>query len=346
MGRPSSPILAVSIESPYQARETSISVIVLATGSVAFDYILSFQGRFREHILPDKAHILNLSFLVDRLEKRRGGVAANYAYNLSLLGHPAAILATVGEDGREYRSWLISRGVDCSGLRVLEGEMTATGFTTTDLDDNQITGYYGGAMNRAGEIGLADTHVSPAAVIIGPNAPQAMQRLVRECRDRDIPWIFDPAHQLPHMSAQDLEDGCTGAWMVIGNDYELELIKDRTGRDEGRLLELARIVVTTLGRHGSRIASADGIEEIPAAPVEREADPTGAGDAFRAGLTAGLLRGLRLAEAGRIASLAAAYAVEQVGTVEHHYSMDSFGSRYQNAFGSPLPWPGVAAAER
>src|SRR5213078_1652197 len=158
--------------------------MVLCTGSIAFDYILTFKGRFRDHILLDKTHILNLSFLVDDLQKRRGGVAGNYAYNLALLGHPAAILATAGADGSEYRDWLEELGIDCGGLRILPDEHTATGFTTTDLNDNQITGYYGGAMHRADLLGLADTVPDPEAVIIGPNAPAAMFRLVRECREQ------------------------------------------------------------------------------------------------------------------------------------------------------------------
>jgi adenosine kinase len=311
--------------------------VVLATGSVAFDYILTFKGRFRDHIMPDQVHILNLSFLVDQFEKRRGGVAANYAYTLRLLGHPAAILATAGADAEAYRAWLEELGVDCTGLHLLAGETTATGFTTTDLDHNQITGYYGGAMNRAGEVGLADSEARPAAVIVGPNAPAGMARLAAECRKAGIPFVFDPAHQLPHMTREDLEAQCRGAWILIGNDYELELIRQRTGRDVAGLLELASTVVTTLGREGSRIDTAAGTEHIPAARTRREVDPTGAGDAYRSGLVAGLLRGLEPAVAGRIASLAAAYVVEQPGTIEHRYSMAEFGDRYRSAFGEPLP---------
>jgi adenosine kinase len=310
---------------------------VVATGSIAFDYILTFKGRFADHILPDKKHILNLSFLVDSLQKRKGGVAGNYAYNLHLLKHRAAVLATGGGDAAEYKAWLESLGVDCRGLRLLGDEITATGFTTTDMDDNQITGYYGGAMNRAALLGLADTVPKPEAVIVGPNAPDAMFRLVRECRQGGVPWVFDPAHQLPHMSAADLLEGAGGAWLLIGNDYELELIRQRTGRDEAGLLELAEMVVTTLGRHGSRIATRDGAFEIPSAPARVEVDPTGAGDAYRAGLASGLLRGLDVEQAGRMAGLAATYAVEQVGTIEHSYSWEEFKTRYKDAFGRELP---------
>ena len=307
--------------------------MVLCTGSIAYDYILTFKGRFKDHILLDKTHILNLSFLVDDLQKRRGGVAGNYAYNLALLGHPAAVLATAGADAAEYREWLQSRGIDCRGLRLLDGQISATGFTTTDMDDNQLTGYYGGAMWKAGMLGLDDAPPEVDAVIIGPNDPGAMKRLVGECRERGVPFVFDPAHQLPMMEGSDVTDGTDGAWIVIGNDYELELIQERTKRDMQGLLALSQMVVTTLGRHGSRITTRDGAVEVPAAPATREADPTGAGDAYRAGLVAGLLRGLELAEAGRVASLAATYAVENIGTIEHAYTREEFCARHVDAFG-------------
>ena len=307
--------------------------MVLCTGSIAYDYILTFKGRFKDHILLDKTHILNLSFLVDDLQKRRGGVAGNYAYNLALLGHPAAVLATAGLDAAEYRDWLEARGVDCRGFRLLDGEMSATGFTTTDMDDNQLTGYYGGAMWKAAMLGLDDAPPGIDAVIIGPNDPGAMKRLVRECRGRGTPFVFDPAHQLPMMDGSDVTDGTTGAWIVIGNDYELELIQERTKRDTKGLLDLSEMVVTTLGRHGSRITTRDGSVDVPPAPAHREADPTGAGDAYRAGLVAGLLRGLDLHQSGCIASLAATYAVEHVGTIEHDYTREEFCARHREVFG-------------
>jgi adenosine kinase len=317
--------------------------MVLCTGSIAYDYILTFKGHFKDHILLDKTHILNLSFLVDDLQKRKGGVAGNYAYNLALLGYPAAVLATAGTDATEYRDWLVAQGVDCRGLRLLEGELSATGFTTTDMDDNQLTGYYGGAMWRAAVLGLDDGPPDLDAVIIGPNDPGAMKRLVAECRERDIKFVFDPAHQLPMMDGADVTNGISGAWMVIGNDYELELIQERTGRDTAGLLELSQVVVTTLGRHGSRITTRETSVEIPAAPSEHEVDPTGAGDAYRAGLVAGLLRGLDVDDAGRVACLAATYAVEHVGTIEHTYTRREFHERYEASFGSSLPnmfWAG------
>ena len=310
---------------------------VVCSGSIAYDYILTFKGHFKDHILLDKTHILNLSFLVDDLKKRRGGVAGNYAYNLALLGYPSAVLATAGTDATEYRDWLAARGIDCRGLRLLEGELSATGFTTTDMDDNQLTGYYGGAMWRAGMLGLDDGPPEPEAVIIGPNDPGAMKRLVHECRERRIRFVFDPAHQLPMMSAEDVIDSTRGAWIVIGNDYELELIEQRTTRDVAGLLELAEIVVTTLGREGSRIATRQKTVEIPAVSPVRESDPTGAGDSYRSGLVAGLLRGLDIEAAGRVGALAATYVIEQVGTIEHDYTPAEFARRYKESFGAELP---------
>ena len=310
---------------------------VVATGSVAYDFIFTFKGRFGDQIVPDKTHIINLSFLVDTMQKRRGGVAANYAYTLALLGHPAAVLATAGADATEYREWLEGLGIDCRGLRLLPDEYTATGYTTTDMDHNNIWGYYGGAMWRAGIVGLADTVPEPEAVIVGPNAPDAMFRLVRECREAGVRWVWDPSHQLPHMSATDLEEGSRGAWIVIGNDYELELIRQRTGRDQNGLLELAEVVVTTMGRAGSRIATRDGESTIPPAPAREEVDPIGAGDAYRSGLVYGLLAGYDVERAGRIASLAATYVVEQTGTVEQRYTREEFAERYRETYGES-PW--------
>jgi adenosine kinase len=220
---------------------------------------------------------------------------------------------------------------------LLDGEITATGFTTTDLDDNQLTGYYGGAMGRASMLGLDDAPAGAEALIVGPNDPAAMTRLVKECRERGLPFVFDPAHQLPRLSAEDVTEGARGAWILIGNDYELQLIMERTGRTMDGLIELADIVVTTLGREGSRITTSAGEVDIPPAPARRESDPTGAGDAYRAGLVAGLLRRLALEEAGRVASLAATYAIEQVGTVEHSYTPAEFSQRYKEAFGGAVP---------
>jgi len=192
-------------------------------------------------------------------------------------------------------------------------------------------------MLRAGGLGLDDAPPEAKAVVIGPNDPGAMMRLCRECRDRGMPFVFDPAHQLPRMDGEDLTEAIRGSWILIGNDYEIELIKQRLDCDDGALLDHSTMVVTTLGREGSRIAGRDGTVSIPPAPSGPVVDPTGAGDAYRAGLVAGLLRGLELEAAGRVASLAATYAIEQVGTAEHRYTTQEFGERFRSSFGSDLP---------
>lgn len=192
-------------------------------------------------------------------------------------------------------------------------------------------------MRKAATLGLDDAPPEPAAVVIGPNDPAAMMRLAAECRERGVRYVFDPAHQLPHLDAKDLTTAATGAWILIGNDYEIQLIKDRMQCEDERLLDCAEMVVTTFGRNGSRIARRDAVEEIPPAPAHQEADPTGAGDAYRAGLVAGLLRGHDVATSGRVASLTATYAIEQVGTIEHSYTHEDFAARFRESFGSDLP---------
>jgi adenosine kinase len=309
---------------------------IVVTGSVAFDHIMDFPGRFKEHILPDKVHMLSVSFLVDNLKKVRGGCAANIAYNLALLGERPKMVATVGDDFAEYRAWLEERGVDTSGTRVIEGDFTASCFITTDLDDNQITGFYTGAMKAAGSVSLLDMLAAGDAVIISPNDPGAMVNYPKECRERGAAWVYDPGQQIVRLSGEDLLDGVSGARCVIGNDYEMAMIQEKTGRDAEALLELSETVVVTRGEQGSTIMTRDGQVDIPAAKARRVLDPTGAGDAYRAGLLRGLVRGNAPEQYGRVAALAAVYAVEEYGTQAHTYTPAEFAQRYRDAFGEDL----------
>jgi adenosine kinase len=309
---------------------------IVVTGSVAFDHIMDFPGRFKEHILPDKVHMLSVSFLVDNLKKVRGGCAANIAYNLALLGERPKMVATVGDDFAEYRAWLEERGVDTSGTRVIEGDFTASCFITTDLDDNQITGFYTGAMKAAGSVSLLDMLAAGDAVIISPNDPGAMVNYPKECRERGAAWVYDPGQQIVRLSGEDLLDGVSGARCVIGNDYEMAMIQEKTGRDAEALLELSETVVVTRGEQGSTIMTRDGQVDIPAAKARRVLDPTGAGDAYRAGLLRGLVRGNAPEQYGRVAALAAVYAVEEYGTQAHAYTPAEFAQRYRDAFGEDL----------
>jgi adenosine kinase len=308
---------------------------IIVTGSVAFDNIMDFPGYFKDHILPEKVHILSVSFLVETLKRQRGGAGANVAYNLALLGERPRLIAAVGADFGEYRDWMGSVGIDTSGVWEVEDEFTASAFITTDRDDNQITGFYPGAMRRAGELTLHETG-RPDLVVITPDAPDAMARFSGECREIGIPWVYSPGQQIVSLSEEQLTNGVTGARCVIGNDYEMELIASKTGHRNDDLLELAEIVITTLGEHGSRIATRDGSWEIPALQPYGVKDPTGAGDAYVAGIARGIARGDAPEAYGRVAALAASHAISEYGTQVHSYEPSEFSARCIEHFGEDV----------
>ncbi len=306
---------------------------IAVTGSVAFDHIMTFPGYFKDHILPDKVHILSVSFLVDSLAKRRGGTAANIAYNLGLLGEPSRIVATVGEDFGPYRETLEKAGVDTSGLKEIAGESTASGFITTDLADNQITGFYIGAMGRAGDFSLKEERPTPSMVIIAANDPRAMERYPAESREMRVPFVYDPGQQIVRLEKDQLLDGMRGARCVIGNDYEIAMITQKTGIAQEQILDLAEMLVITMGDRGSVVYERTGaVTEIPAAKARTLVDPTGAGDAYRAGLLRGLVRGEAPRVWGPVAALVASYAVERQGTQEHTFTEAEFARRLKEAF--------------
>ena len=311
---------------------------VIVTGSLAFDYIMNFPGSFQEHILPDKIHVLSVSFLVNSFKRQRGGTAGNIAYNAALLGLRPRIVADAGADIGEYRTTLDECGVDTSAIRIDEDDTTASCFITTDLTNNQIMAFYPGAMRRSGERPLRDLAGADAEMaIIAPDDPAAMRRYPRECRELGLPYIYDPGMQLPWLSREDLLDGLTGARVLIGNDHEMALIRERTGLDEAALRERVEIVITTLGAHGSEIDARGEVLRVPAAPPREVVDPTGAGDAFRAGLMLGLTRGFPLDRAGRLAAQAATYAVEVLGPQEHRHEPTGFARRFNESFPDVTP---------
>jgi adenosine kinase len=291
-----------------------------------------FPGHFEDHILPDKIHILNVSFLVDSLDRLRGGVAGNIAFSLALLEHPCRIVATVGTDFDEYRAVLESVGVDTSGIIVIDHELTASAFITTDRADNQITGFYPGAMARAGEHSV-DGHLAGARLgVISPTAPDAMQRHSQEFAAAGIPYMYDPGQQIISLSGTVLRDGIEGAEILVGNDYEFAMMSEKTGLSREDLIEACPTVVVTYGELGSQIHHGGQRIDIPSVRPASVIDPTGAGDGYRAGLLAARLSGLPWEVAGRIASLAATYVVEVKGTQSHHYSLDAFAERFDEAF--------------
>jgi adenosine kinase len=308
---------------------------IFVTGSIANDYIMVFPGRFRDHILPDKMHVLSVSFLVDSLTRLRGGTGANISYNLGLVKERPVLVGTVGEDFGEYRAWLEGHGVDCGAVRVIAGEHTASCFINTDLQDNQITAFYPGAMAQASSVSILEAGATPGdLVLIAPNDPTAMNRYVTECIEAGIPYLYDPSMQLPRLEKADLEKGCRGARILAGNDYEFGMMADKLGVAEADMRRMVPITVMTRGEAGALITVEDQEFDIPAAKPKAVVDPTGAGDAFRAGFVLGMRRGWPWPVVGRVAGLTAVYAIEHRGPQQHSYTLDEFRDRYRENFGA------------
>lgn len=311
---------------------------IAVTGSMAYDYIMSFPGRFVEHILPDQLEILSVSFLVDSMRRERGGCGGNIAYNLALLGQRPLLMATVGQDAPEYVAWLRDQGVDTSGVLQLGDEFTASFFVSTDRDNNQIASFYTGAMAKANRISFTDNHPETIELaIISPNDPAAMVKYAQECQELNIPYIYDPSQQIPRLTPAELIQGIRDAKVLIVNDYEFGMIKKQTGMDAHAIQDMTEVVVVTRGEHGSTIYAAEGTWDIPIVPPRRVADPTGVGDAYRAGFITGLCNHLTWDVVGRMGSLAATYVLEEHGTQRHRYSLTSFERRYGEVFGGELP---------
>lgn len=308
---------------------------LVVTGSIAYDYLMSFPGRFTEHLLPDHLSRVSLSFLVDHMDKRRGGCGPNIAYTLALLGERPALMATAGQDFAEYRMWLGQAGVDTSLVRDVPGKFTASFFCSTDSAQNQIASFYTGAMANAAELSFRTAGVVDLA-IISPNDPGAMTQYAEECRTLGIRFIFDPGQQCARMSGDELADGIAGAEVVICNDYEFELIGKKTGLSESDILARANRLVITRGEQGSSVMSHNERIDVPAVPPNHLTDPTGVGDAYRGGLMKGLAHGADDLVCARLGSVAAAYALEHVGGQSHAFAWSEFAARYAAHFG-PLP---------
>jgi len=306
---------------------------IVITGSIAFDYLMSFPGKFTEHFLPEHMSRVSLSFLVDSMDKRRGGCAPNIAYTLALLGEKPRLMGTAGQDFDDYRRWLEAAGVDTSLVKNVEGKFTASFFCSTDVDNNQIASFYTGAMAHAGELSFRGVQDCTLA-IISPNDPGAMVQYAEECRAIGIPFIWDPGQQCARMSGPELADGLNGSRLIICNDYELELIRQKTSFDEDAMLERTQALVVTRGEQGCSIYTTDGRVDVPAVPPTRIVDPTGVGDAFRAGFLKGLARGAELEICARLGAVAATYTLEHLGGQSHAFTWREFLSRYETNFGS------------
>lgn len=321
--------------------------MIIVTGSIAFDHIMDFPGKFSDHILPDKLHVLSLSFLVDKLKKERGGTAGNIAYNLALLNSKPLLMGCVGKDFTDYRKHLEKRGVDTKGVKAIENDFTSSAFIMTDQKDNQISGFYPGAMNKNQELRIANNVLQKDTiemVVISPNDPKAMKNLVEECITEGLVYMYDPGMQLPRISNKELKKGIQSAGILIGNDYEMAAIKEKLRTKDEKLFEendKLKIIITTLGEKGCMIVDRKSNQQlksmlIPPAKPEKVCDPTGAGDAFRAGFLAGYLRNFPLSVCGKMGNLAAVYAVEKYGTQNYHYTIREFCLRYQKNFKEKL----------
>jgi len=312
---------------------------LVITGSVAFDYLMTFPGRFVEHLIPDQMSRLSVSFLVDEMRRVEGGCAANIAYGLALLGERPLLFATAGPDAAAYRERLESEGVDVSGLRICHDVYTASFFVSTDLDQNQVASFYTGAMARARELSIADLDPGDCALVaISPNDPEGMARYGRECRAAGIPFLYDPSQQVARLTGEDLASGVKGAAILIVNDYEMGILTSKTGWSVDEIREQVPVVIVTHGPEGSTIYLSDArsrhTRKIPAARLEKDAlDPTGVGDAFRAGLLRGMRAGVSWDVAGRMGSIAAVFGLESQGPQPPRYGIDEFVSRYERTFG-------------
>ena len=307
---------------------------IACTGSIAFDYLMTFPGYFKEHILPESLHKISLSFLVDSMVRQRGGTAPNIAHTLALLGSNPSLLGTVGEDFAEYRAALNAKGVDTTYTKKIDGVFTASFFVNTDLSNAQIASFYTGAMQYATEVLVADMQPNlPDLVVISPNDPKAMDCYVSECVALGIPFLYDPGQQVVRSAPEELKRGAENAQSLFVNDYEYELLKKHTGLTEEDLLASLDFMVVTLGEKGAAIY-ADGEKYlVPVVETETIVDPTGVGDAFRGGFLSGFAYDLDWQTCGQMGALAATYCLEQRGSQVQAYTIDEFIDRYAENFG-------------
>jgi adenosine kinase len=304
----------------------------LITGSVAYDYLMTFPGLFREQILPERLEKISLSFLVDSMSRQRGGVAPNIAYTMALLGERPRVMATVGEDFAEYRACLEEKGVDTRLMEVVPGVFTASFFATTDRSNAQLASFYPGAMGAAAQQSLAAVQPRPDLVIVSPNAPEAMTKFAAECRELAVPYLYDPSQQILRLEGSELARDMEKAQFLFVNDYEFGLISKKTGWDLAQILRHVKVVVVTRGKDGATLYT-DGDELfIPTVPEEAVVDPTGVGDAFRGGFLAGYAHGWDWLLCGQVGSLAAVYCLEKKGPQNHSYTREEFVSRFRKHF--------------
>lgn len=308
---------------------------IVVTGSMGFDYIMDFPGKFSDRIMPDKIHQLSLSFLVDKLSKQYGGTAGNIAFSLKLLNTEPTILAVAGNDFAPYQTFLQKHNIETSNIKIVDDISTGSYFVITDKEDNQIGSFFAGAIKYADSLSVLNFPKNDL-VIIAPNDPNAMKKYVKECKENSIKYLYDPAFQIENFSNEELLSAIVGAEIFIGNDYEIALVEKKLGISHTELLSKCKVIITTLGSKGSVIESEGKNIQIGCAKVLNVVDPTGAGDAYRSGFVSGLVRKYPLMVCGQMGAVAAAYAVENYGTVNHNYSPADFITRFKENFGEEI----------
>jgi len=306
---------------------------IYISGSMAYDRIMDFPGKLSDHILPDKIHILNVCFTVDGMVEKFGGTAGNIAYSLSLLNERPILIATIGKDYESYFDWLKKNNISEEGVKIIREEFTAGAYIITDKADNQITGFNPGAMKYPSAYKFNSADSKSSICLIAPGNLQDMVEYAKICKEKGIDYICDPGQSLTQWEGKTLREWLDGSMLLISNDYELEMIMKMTDMDKKGLLGLTKIIITTLGEKGSLISNSELNVTIPAATVHDVVDPTGAGDAYRAGLLKGIVSGRDIETSAKMASVAAAFAIEQYGTQEHHYAYEDFIERYKSNFG-------------
>lgn len=307
----------------------------LICGSIAYDTIMLFNDKFKHHILPEKVHILNVSFMVPDMRREFGGCGGNIAYNLKLLGGEPLLMGTVGADFTPYADWMDQCGISRDYIKVIDNSYTAQAFITTDMDDNQITAFHPGAMMQAHENKVSDAKGIKIG-IVSPDGRDGMIQHAEQFVDAEIPFIFDPGQGMPMFDGDDLKRFIDQAAYVVVNDYEWQLMQERTQYTPQDVAAKVDALIVTQGGEGSTIYTKDQTYHVPCAKAQQVIDPTGCGDAYRAGLLYGLINGLDWEVTGRIASLLGALKIEQPGTQNHQFSIDEFKQRYQHSFDSEL----------
>ena len=308
--------------------------MIIVTGSIAYDYIMNFPGEFRDHVLPEQLHQINLSFIVNKFAKRRGGTAGNVSYTLGLLKTPHILFSVAGSDFGEYKAKFEEMGIDLSNVSIEKSLHSSTGFAMTDRANNQIWGYFYGASEKIKDLKLNKIAKKGDLVLVGPSGAAGSMSLVDQCINLGIDYMFDPGFILTQVNNQDLAKGVEHAKYIIGNDYEINVIKDRVKPSES--LWNSKIIVTTLGEKGAEISDFGKIHRIEAVKNLRFTDPTGAGDAFRAGFLAGLWAKQNLVICGKMGCVAASFTIEEYGTQEHMFTTEEFTDRYRQTYGHML----------